>query len=119
MKNGSTKKRSPNAYSLSNYIQRIETYLIREAMARHAGNVCHTARALGMGYTTLQWKLKKMMIDPNEYRNQVVRGGSIGVDVGASECEATVTSPRNKKNQTINKQLTQSDKIILKKLEGT
>ena len=49
--------------------------LISEALRRHRGNVCHTAKALGLHRNSLWTAMRSVGIKPNEFR-----GGANGPD---------------------------------------
>lgn len=52
--------------------------LIREALARHRGNVCRTAKALGMHRNSLWTAMRNVGIKPDEFRQGSAGGGFTG-----------------------------------------
>lgn len=107
-------------YSIDNYLQRIETYLIREAIARHEGIIAHAAISLGLRPTTLWWRLRKMGIDVSEYRLRKQQEGGGGVIQANVMCEGTVNSH---KKQTAQKQKTkrisEKERAALDRIKAT
>lgn len=59
-------------------VARFKRSLISEALRRHGGNLCHTAKALGMHRNSLWTAMRSVGIKPNNYRpNKVLRGGYV------------------------------------------